>query len=143
MADDPRFITREARWQNRDEFERLFSERLRQASTAQWLEMMRRDDIPAGPVNRLDAVAADPQVQHNHMVLDVEHPLGGTVRMAGNPVKMPGCIEEKYAAPPTLGQHNDEILRGLLGYSGEDIAEMKRQEEVHAADLEARLHKRK
>lgn len=143
MADDPRFSTREARWQNREEFERLFSERLRQASTSQWLEMMRRDDIPAGPVNRLDQVAADPQVQHNRMVLDVEHPLGGRMKMAGNPVKMPGCIEEEYSAPPTLGQHNNEILRGLLGYSPEAIAEMKRQEEQHAAELEARLHKRK
>jgi crotonobetainyl-CoA:carnitine CoA-transferase CaiB-like acyl-CoA transferase len=143
MIDDPRFSTREARWQNREEFESIFAERLRQATSEQWLELMRMDDVAAGPVNTLDAAAADPQVEHNRMVLSIEHPLGGQVRLVGNPVKMPGCIEEEYAPPPTLGQHNDEILRGLLGYSEATVREMKRQEEARAADLDAHLRKRR
>ncbi|MEW6034415.1 MAG: CoA transferase [Chloroflexota bacterium] len=141
MIDDPRFSTREARWQNREEFERIFSERLRQASSEQWLALMRQDDIAAGPVNTLDKVAADPQVQHNRMVLNIKHPRGGEVRLVGNPVKMPGGIEEEYPPPPTLGQHNDEVLRGLLGYSQEMVKALRRQEEAHAAELERHLHK--
>lgn len=143
MTDDPRFSTREARWQNREEFERIFSERLHQASSKEWLELMRQDDVATGPVNTLDQIAADPQVHHNRMVLNIKHPEGGEIRLVGNPVKMPGWIEEDYAPPPTLGQHNDEVLHGLLGYSEATVAEMRRQEEVHAAELDTHLHKRR
>ncbi|MDP6102811.1 MAG: CoA transferase, partial [Dehalococcoidia bacterium] len=143
MIDDPRFNTQEARWLNREEFEKVFGERLRQATSEQWLKLMRMDDIAAGPVNTLDAAAADPQVQHNRMVLNIEHPSGGEVKLVGNPIKMPGSIDEKYSPPPTLGQHNDEILRGLLGYSEETIREMEKQEQSRAAELGAHLHKRR
>ena len=143
VIDDPRFDTREARWEHREELERIFSERLLDGTSEEWLKLMRDDDVAAGPVNTVDQAAADPQVKENHMVLNIEHPLGGEIKLAGNPIKMPGSIEEQYLPPPTMGQHNDEVLRGLLGYSERTVSRMKKQEQAHAAELQTHLHKLK
>ncbi|MBI2857714.1 MAG: CoA transferase [Chloroflexi bacterium] len=141
MIGDQRFSTREARWQNRGELERAFSERLLEATSEEWLNLLRKDDIAAGRVNSVDEVVADPQVEANDIMLTVNHSLGGQIRLAGNPIKMPGSMYGVPASPPTLGQHNDEILQGLLGYSERNIVDLRKQEQEHAASLQAHLHK--
>ena len=143
VIDDPRFDTRETRWEHREELEKIFSERLLNGMSEEWLKLMRDDDVAAGPINTVGQAAADPQVRENRMVLNIEHPLGGEIKLAGNPIKMPGSIEEQYLPPPTLGQHNDEVLRGLLGYSERTVSRMKKQEQAHAAGLQTHLHKLK
>ena len=94
MIDDPRFSTQQARLQHKEEFDRLVQEKLMEAPAEDWLELMNIEDIAAAPVNTLDKAAADPQVQHRHMVLELGHILGGKIKLVGNPVKMPGSIED-------------------------------------------------
>ena len=142
MIDDPRFATTEARLQNREEFERIVQARFMEAPAADWLELMYAEDIAATPVNTIDKVPSDPQVQHRNMILEMEHPLGGTFRMVGNPVKMPGSIDDtRYTPPPTLGQHNEEILGGLLGFSREEIQHMLDENQQYGSELKNHLHK--
>ena len=108
-----------------------------------WLELMNTEDIAAAPVNTLDKTTVDPQVQHRHMVLELDHPLGGKVRLVGNPVKMPGSIDDShYLPPPTLGQHNYEVLGGILGYSKGKIDKLLEEGKSHMAELSEHLHKR-
>ena len=140
MIDDPRFSTQDARWKHRQECDEIISNILRQATTEQWMELMRLDDVAAGPVNTTDKVATDLQVLHNKMILEVEHPLGGKIKLAGNPIKMP-TIKEEYLPPPTLGQHNNEILARLLGYSEGKIKKLKEQEEKNAQSRLAHIRK--
>ena len=140
MIDDPRFSTQDARWKHRQECDEILSDLLSQATTEQWIELMRIDDVAAGPVNTVDGVATDPQVLHNKMILDMKHPLGGEIKLAGNPIKMP-AMEEDYAPPPTLGQHTDEILTWLLGYSDETIRKLKEEEEQNTQHRLAHIHK--
>ncbi len=118
MTDDPRFATQPARLEHKAEFDRLVQEKLMELPAEDWLELMHVEDIPAAPVNALDKVVANPQAQHRNMIIELDHALGGKVKMVGNPLKMPGSIDDTtYLAPPTLGQHNDEVLGDLLGYS--------------------------
>jgi len=61
----------------------------------------------------------------------------------GNPLKMPDSIDDSdYTAPPTLGQHNDEILGDLLGYSREKVDKLLEEGRDHLAELNKHLHKR-
>ena len=141
MIDDPRFATQDARWKHREELEAIFKEACMKAEAKDWMELFRIDDIPGDVVKTIDEVAEDPQVLHNNMVIDMEHPLGGRIKLTGNPIKMPGSIEERYSPPPTLGQHTNEILSELLAWPKEKVERMKAQEKEHAEELSAHIHK--
>ncbi len=81
----------------------------------------------------MDKVLVDPQVLDREMVVDVEHVRGGAVALVGNAVKMsatPEDVRRRYTSPPLLGQHTDEVLSGLLGYSQEQIDGLKTEEVV-------------
>ena len=143
MIDDPKFSTQSARLQHQEKFEELIQEKLMEAPAADWLELMNLEDIAAAPVNTLDKTVVDPQVQHRNMVLELDHPLSGKVKLVGNPLKMPGSINDSnYLPPPTIGQHNYEVFGELLGYSKEKINELLGQGEAHKEELSQHLHKR-
>ena len=147
MIDDPRFATPALRLQNRDLLEGTIQEHLLQGEAKDWLELMIVEDIPAAIVNDESQVVTEPQVLNNKMLLTLKHPLGGEVKTVGNPVKMPGLIDEEsyeegYTAAPTLGQHQYEVLRGVLGYSEEKIQKLMAEEESHREQLSVSLHKK-
>lgn len=141
LIDDPRFSTLEARIKNRNELNALLTEAFMKEKAEDWLEVLYAEDIPAGPVNTLDKAVVDPQIVHNKMILTLKHPLGGEVKLAGNPVKMPNVTEAEYTAPPTLGQHTHDILSGLLGYSQEKIQKLKKEQAEHAPALQEHIRK--
>ena len=136
LADDPRFKDLEARQKHRDELNAIMEEYLAKVEADDWIEIFKVEDIAAAKVATLDEVIADPQVLHQKMILTMKHPLGGEIKLAGNPVKIDGISEEEFTPPPTLNQHEHEILSELLGYSDEKIRKL-REEEV--ANTERRL----
>jgi len=129
MIEDPRFSTVEKRFANKAELEDLIEEGLSEVDTQDWLEIMHAEDIAAGPVNSLDKAIADPQVQHNGIVISMQHCSCGEIRAIDCPVKMPGADKRPHLPPPLLGQHTDEVLTDLLGYSQEKIRELKAEQE--------------
>jgi len=134
-ADDPRFSTREERLKHREEFYEILEEALLKEETDVWVELLNVEGIAAAPVNTLDKALSDPQVLHRDMVIDIEHALGGVVRLAGNPIKMSAAshqAKEAYRSPPTLGQHTEEILTELLGYSKDQIEELRMEGVISA-----------
>lgn len=140
IIDDPRFESFESRIEHREELEAIVEEAFQKGRAEDWMEVLHAERIGAGPVNTLDKAAVDPQVLHRKMVVEIEHPSGGKIKHVGNPVKMPQ-IEEEYTAPPTLGQHNEEILVGLLGCSEERIKRLREEAEKHAEELLQSLRK--
>lgn len=141
MIDDPRFAEHEERLKHRQEFNQAIEEHLAKAPAEDWLELFYVEDIIAGPINTIDKTVVDPQVKARNMILNLPHPQGGEVRLVGNPIKMEGINENEYSTPPTLGQHNDEILKGLLNYSDEKLAKLRDEEKNHAQELRARLER--
>lgn len=121
LAEDPRFADLEARQKHRDELNAIMEQHLAKASADDWLEIFKIEDIAAAKVATLDEVAGDPQVRHQKMILTLEHPLGGQIKLVGNPIKMPSVPADDFTPPPTLDQHRHQILSGLLGYSDEKI----------------------
>ena len=121
LATDERFATNAARVGNRDVLVPLLAEATRRQSSAHWLEGLERLKVPCGPVNDIGQVFADPQIRHREMEISMAHRLAGEggVSLIGNPLKMSETPVTYRRAPPTLGQHTDEILEELLGM-GED-----------------------
>jgi crotonobetainyl-CoA:carnitine CoA-transferase CaiB-like acyl-CoA transferase len=73
----------------------------------------------------MDEVFADPQVRHLQMVLEAPHPHVGTIRMVRNPVTFSRTPVDLRQAPPRLGEHTEEVLRDLLGYSAAEVADLR------------------
>ncbi len=100
--------------------------------TEEWMRILIEADVPCGPVNTLDKALADPQVAATDMVATIENGSGGRIKQTGNPVKMSGTPSElrtKYTYPPVMGENTEEVLSQLLGYSKEDMDQL-RQEKI-------------
>ena len=142
MIDDPRFQSHDLRIQHREIIDKAIQDRLMEASAEDWLALLEVEDIAAAPVNDISEVVEDPQVKYRNMVIEVEHPLGGWIKLAGNPVKMPDSIDDSsYEPPPTLGQHNYEILCNVMGYSREEADKVLDEGKAAIAELEEHLYR--
>jgi len=125
-ANDPRFESNPKRVENRDVLLPLVHELFAQKTCDEWMDLLVGAAIPCGPVNNMEHLFADPQVQHRDMIAEVPHPTIGTLRLTGIPIKCsetPGTIRRH---PPLLGEHTDEVLTETLGYSAEQIEALKK-----------------
>lgn len=124
-ADDPRYSTNARRVARREELVRLIEERLARRDRDDWVAAFSAAGLPTGPINDVGQVFADPQVRHRGMIEEVEHPTAGRVRLVGIPVKFSATPGRVQSPPPLLGEHTDEVLDKLLGYSAEDLARLR------------------
>jgi len=125
VAHDPKYATNAQRVEHREEIVRLLEARLATKTRKEWEAILAPLGIPCGPINRMDEVFADPQVQHLQMVMEAEHPQAGTIRMVRNPVSFSRMPVDLRQVPPRLGEHTEEVLRDMLGYSAEEVAALR------------------
>jgi glutaryl-CoA transferase len=124
LAEDPRFSGNAARVEHRDELRPLLERHFRTRPSAEALRALRRAGVPAGPINDLAAVFADPQVLARGMVETVAHPTLGELRLPGIPFKLSRTPATVRSAPPLLGEHTDEVL-AWLGYDAPAIRQLR------------------
>jgi crotonobetainyl-CoA:carnitine CoA-transferase CaiB-like acyl-CoA transferase len=113
LANDPRFATNAARMANKTGLVREIEDALAGRTTGEWVDLMLAAGVPAGPIQDLAQVFADPHTRARHMVEEIDHPVAGTVRTLGFPLKMSETPLRVRRAPPLLGEHTAEILREL------------------------------
>ena len=113
---DEALATRAGRIAARDRINAAIETVVATRSRDEWVTALSAAGIPVAPVNTLDEAVQDPQVRSRGMIVDVEHPEGGSYEATGNPFKLSGAGEERFTPPPTLGQHTAEVLRDVLGY---------------------------
>jgi CoA:oxalate CoA-transferase len=110
LSSDPRFRTNALRHQNRDVLVPLLEDKIRRRPRGHWLARLADVDVPAAPINNVKEALEEPQILHRGMVVEVEHALGGMIRLLGNPVKLSNHPTLPLVSPPLLGQHTDEVL---------------------------------
>ena len=122
---DPRFATNGKRVENRAELTRLLQAVFSKRTTREWVDVLEAAGVPNGPINNLAQVFEEPQVKARGIRVEMDHPVAGKLSTVASPMRFSGTPLEYRVAPPLLGEHTDEVLRGLLGKSEADIAALR------------------
>ncbi len=125
LADDSRFVTNKARVAHRAELIPLLRQATVFKTTAQWIEQLEKAGVPCGPINDLQQVFADPQVQARGLRLDLPNALGSSTPQVASPLRLSATPVAYRSAPPLLGQHTEALLQRLLGMSETQVAELR------------------
>lgn len=125
LSKDPRFSTNEDRAKNRYELLPILERMLAKKTGDEWVKALNEEGVPCAPINTVDRVLTDEQILTREMVVDVPFD-SKKLRMLGNPVKVDGATQ-KYEHSPSLGEHTDEILKTILGYSDDELEVLRKE----------------
>jgi succinate--hydroxymethylglutarate CoA-transferase len=129
-ATDERFASNRARVENRDLIDGLINAALARDKAENWLNKLKAVGVPCGRINSVAEALDDPQTAARRMIETIEHPSIGSCRMLGIPFKFSDTACSVRRPPPLLGEHNDEILSGELGYDNKAIAQLRREKVI-------------
>ncbi len=130
LPTDPHFATNAARVQNRQLVTDTLTPVMQRHPTTWWVERLEALSIGCGPINRLQDVFADPQIQARNAVVELRHGSGATVKVIANPVRLSETPPDYRIPPPLLGEHTEEVLNALLGIAPEEIARLREKKIV-------------
>ena len=125
LAQDERFLSNAKRVEHRQTLIPLLIPILKERSTNDWLLALETVGVPCGPINTLEQVFADPQVQHRQLEIQLPHPEAGQVRLVSNPIRFDNQALNAQIPPPLLGQDTQQVLTELLGVDAEQQQQLK------------------
>jgi crotonobetainyl-CoA:carnitine CoA-transferase CaiB-like acyl-CoA transferase len=123
-ADDERFAVGAARSAHRKLLCGLIAGLMLERTKHEWIELLEANNVPCGPINTIDQVFDDPQVQHRGMRVPMPHP-GGPISLLASPLRFSATPVRYELPPPLLGEHTDAVLRRVLGMGDEEIAALR------------------
>lgn len=122
LPDDPRFARVQDRIRNREVLVPLLEVMVAGKTQNEWIDEMERHGVPCGPINDFRQVYENPQVQARNMCIELPREDAGAVRLVANPIKASRTPPAYRSAPPRLGEHTEQVLSRVLGWSAQQIA---------------------
>ena len=132
--DDSKFDSSIDRLKNQAFIENELNKVLSTQTSDYWIDKLNKAKVPCAPINKFSDALNDEQVKHRNMIVEVEHPDGGFVKMPGNPVKMSYTNEESYSSPPHLGTNTREILKNWSKYQDDEIEILENEKIIQSID---------
>lgn len=131
LAEDPRFVTNDLRTQNRADLVKILEKLTATKTTAEWMMLLEEYGLPYSPVNTVDQMVQDPNINYRQMVVEIEQPNVGPLKIVGSPFHLsetPGAVTQPA---PLLGQHTVEVLTGVLDYSTDKVQQLIQEKVVY------------
>ena len=132
--DDSKFDSSIDRLKNQAFIENELNKVLSTQTSDHWIDKLNKAKVPCAPINKFSDALNDEQVKHRNMIVEVEHPDGGFIKMPGNPVKMSYTNEESYSSPPHLGTDTREILKNWSKYEDDKIESLENEKIIQSID---------
>lgn len=123
--EDPRFAKNAARVSNRQELARLLTDALKGKTKAEWEKLLNAGTVSCGPINGMPDLERDPHAQARGTVVEMHHPVNGVIRTAASPLRMSESPVSYRTAPPTVGEHTDQVLQAWLGMDPVQLARLR------------------
>ena len=125
LSKDPRFVTNEKRVENRVTLIPMLEERFKTKPRDEWLIILEKLGLPVAPVYTIDEIFKDPQVKHRGIVFEMNHKEAGVIKQIAPVLKFSETPCVTNLPPPVLGEHTDEVLTTLAGYSLEEVKKLR------------------
>ncbi|MBM7561692.1 CaiB/BaiF CoA transferase family protein [Fusibacter tunisiensis] len=116
-----KFATNPERHNHYQELRPKIAEKMKEKTTKEWQKILDDAGVPNGPINHIDEVLEDAQVKARDMIIEVEHPKAGKLKMPGVAIKLSETPGEIHSPAPILGEHSSEMLKKFLNYTDEEI----------------------
>jgi crotonobetainyl-CoA:carnitine CoA-transferase CaiB-like acyl-CoA transferase len=131
LEKDPKFATMGIRAKNSEELIKVIDQAFASKPRDEWMQILKHGgDFIYTLVNSIDDLPEDPQMLENNYIVDYEHPSWGPTKVVGVPVRLSKTPGDPRAVAPEFGEHTEQVLIELLGYSWEDIGRLKEQEVI-------------
>jgi formyl-CoA transferase len=124
LADDPRFATPEARWENRAALNAVVEDWTRSRTKHEVMQILGEAGVPSGACQDTGEVLSDPHLRERDMIIDIDYPTRGTYQTVGCPIKLSDSPAE-VTRPPLLGEHTAQVLSALCNVSPEELRRLK------------------
>jgi formyl-CoA transferase len=125
LADNPLYINNPLRVQHRKQLVPLLEQMTRKKAKGEWITLLEGANVPCGPINDLKEVFENEQVVSRNIQINVPHPTVGNMKLVASPMRLSKTPTEVRMAPPTLGQHTDQILHDRLNLDEDAIAKLR------------------
>jgi CoA:oxalate CoA-transferase len=130
LENDSRFNSIESRRENSAELVEILDRVFATGPRVEWINRLEEVGVPCAPVNDYADLASDTQMTANDYIVDFDHPTAGPVKLVGIPVRLSETPGKLRIGAPEFGQHTEEVLLEVAGFSWEEIAELKSQEVI-------------
>jgi formyl-CoA transferase len=127
LATDRRFANAPDRVRNRDSLGPLIKEVFKQRSRDEWLKLLDESGVPCGAIRTVAEVCDGEVLRARGMIAEMQHSSAGNVKGIKSAIHLSETVLDKYAPPPKLGEHTNEVLFGLLGYSSDKVNALRRE----------------
>ena len=123
--DDEKYSTNALRVSNRKQLIDQLSKLFATQNAGYWLEIFDKVGLPSGPINELDKVFENEQIKSREMQIELPHSIDNKVTLLNSPIKIPTSPTKTHKAPPTLGEHTEEILKEKIGLDQDTVAKLR------------------
>jgi formyl-CoA transferase len=110
---------------HREQLVPLLEAMTRKKTKAEWISLLEKANVPCGPINNFKEVFENEQVLARGIQIQAPHPTAGSMKLVASPMRLSVTPTELRMAPPTLGQHTEQILREKLGLNAQEIELLK------------------
>ena len=127
LSQDARFKTNNLRSNHRKELSAILNQEMKKKTTADWIAIFDTESLPYSPINNIQQICDDPYIKYRQMLVEIDQPGIGKMKVVGSPIHLSENPGEVYAGAPLLGQHTEEVLKNLLNMTPEEIGILRKE----------------